>query len=88
VLAVLAPQLDALGADGGRRLRHLDHLAAPDMDADYLRAGMSLRESVEQMEHGCPSGAAHTRAATSVAMTCSGLIRAVLSAGSLAARTC
>jgi hypothetical protein len=88
VLAALAPQLETLGTAGGRRLRHLDHLAAPAMDADYLRAGTRLRGSLELLERGRPSGAARTRAATSVATTCSGLIRAVLSAGSLAARVC
>ncbi len=86
VLDALAHDLETLGGAGGRRLRHLAHLSGPAMDADYLRAGMALRESLDRLGGPACAGRSPVGAGTPAATACSCLIQAVLSASSFAAR--
>ena len=85
-LDALTAELETLGGAGGRRLRSIGCLSAPAMDGEYLRAGAALRESLDRLGGGptvCPASAG---SGPSAASTCSCLIRAVLSASSVATR--
>jgi hypothetical protein len=84
VLDALAPDLEVLRTAGCRRLQ-LPHPTVPGMEGDYLRAGIVLRQSLDRLEASArPSAGAG--ASASAASTCSCLVRAVLTASSLAAR--
>ncbi len=84
-LDALTTELETLGGAGGRRLRSIGCLSAPAMDGEYLRAGAALRESLDRL--GGPTVCrASAGSGPSAASTCSCLIRAVLSASSVATR--
>lgn len=84
VLRVLAGDLETLATCGSTRVRRLMALSAPSMDGQYLRDGAALRSALDHLAGpGCGGPGRHE---APTAATCRGMIDAVLSASSLAAR--